>query len=50
MKLSISTYTLFSQPIDEAIKQLVNGGWKSIELMGEGEHHGERLLEMDDSG
>ncbi|MED3553825.1 sugar phosphate isomerase/epimerase family protein [Cytobacillus praedii] len=49
MKLSISTYTLFSQPIDGAITQLVNSGWKLIELMGEGEHHGERLLEMDDS-
>lgn len=49
MKFSISTYTLFSQPIDEAITQLVKSGWKSIELMGEGEHHGERLLEMDDS-
>lgn len=49
MKFSISTYTLFSQPIDKAITQLVKGGWKSIELMGEGEHHGERLLEMDDS-
>lgn len=49
MNFSISSYTLFSLPIEEAIEQLVNSGWKSIEIMCEGELHGERLLEMDDS-
>ncbi|BDH60710.1 AP endonuclease [Lysinibacillus sp. PLM2] len=48
MKFSISSYTLFSLPIEEAIEQLVTNGWKSIEIMCEGELHGERLLEMDD--
>ncbi|RKJ26643.1 sugar phosphate isomerase/epimerase, partial [Butyricicoccus sp. 1XD8-22] len=42
MNFSISSYTLFSLPIEEAIEQLVNSGWKSIEIMCEGELHGER--------
>lgn len=48
MKFSISTYTLFSMPIQEAIEELVYQGWKSIEIMGEGQQHGERLFQMDD--
>ncbi|MEK3934930.1 sugar phosphate isomerase/epimerase family protein [Sporosarcina sp. FSL W7-1349] len=47
MRHSISTYTLFSEPIDEAIDRLIADGWKSIELMGEGAHHGRLLFDMD---
>nr|WP_106782550.1 sugar phosphate isomerase/epimerase family protein [Lysinibacillus timonensis] len=46
MKFSISTYSLFDLPIDKAIEQLVNSGWKSIEMMCEGKQHGEQLLAM----
>ena len=47
MRYSISTYTLFHHPIDQAIDQLIAEGWKSIEIMGEGKNHGRLLFEMD---
>lgn len=47
MKYSVSTYTLFGLPIEAAIRTLIAKGWNSIELMGEGIHHGRSLLDMD---
>ncbi len=47
LKYSISTYTLFKLPIEEAIEAIIEKGWKSIEIMGEGETHGRRLFDMD---
>lgn len=49
MHCAISTYTLFSKSIDEAIRMLIYDGWKHIEIMGEGTHHGRMLLQMDAS-
>lgn len=49
MSYSISTYTLFSLPIDTALEALISKGWKSIEIMGEGTHHGRILLDLDSS-
>lgn len=46
MSYAISTYTLFSLPAAAAVETLIHKGWKSIEIMGEGEHHGRPLLEM----
>lgn len=50
MGYSISTYTLFALPIEPAVEALIlKGGWKSIEIMGEGKYHGRLLLEMERS-
>ncbi|RST77347.1 sugar phosphate isomerase/epimerase [Siminovitchia acidinfaciens] len=50
MRYSISTYTLFALPIEPAIEALIlKGGWKSIEIMGEGKYHGRLLLNMERS-
>lgn len=46
MRYSISTYTLFALPMEAAIQALILKGWKSIELMGEGNYHGRPLLDM----
>lgn len=46
LRFSISTYTLFSHPIDKAIKTLIDHEWKAIEIMGEGKNHGRKLLHM----
>lgn len=47
MSYSISTYTLFTLPIEAAVEALILKGWKSIEIMGEGRSHGRLLLDMD---
>lgn len=47
MSYSVSTYTLFHLPIDEAIERLILKGWRSIEIMGEGKGHGRVLLDLD---
>ncbi|RWR11882.1 sugar phosphate isomerase/epimerase family protein [Siminovitchia fortis] len=50
MGYSISTYTLFALPIEPAVEALMlKGGWKSIEIMGEGKYHGRLLLYMERS-
>lgn len=35
---SISTFALLDLPLREAVLQLINGGWKAIEIMCEGDH------------
>lgn len=49
MRYSISTYTLYSHPINKAIEMLIEQGWKAIEIMGEGKKHGRLLFEMDEA-
>ncbi|OXM85683.1 sugar phosphate isomerase/epimerase family protein [Paenibacillus rigui] len=39
---SVSTYALIEHPLEEAVACLIEGGWRSIEVMGEG-RHGELL-------
>jgi sugar phosphate isomerase/epimerase len=48
VNISISTYTLFSMPVQEAVEELIQRGWKSIEIMGDGDHHGKLLFQMDE--
>lgn len=47
MRNEISTYTLIHHDIDEAIKKILDAGWKEIEIMCEG--HGYEMLSWDDS-
>ena len=46
MHYSISTYTLYDQSIFQALEKLVEQGWKSVEIMGEGSQHGLPFLQM----
>jgi sugar phosphate isomerase/epimerase len=40
---AISTYALSDKPLQQAVEQLIDGGWKAIEIMCEGGH--EELLD-----
>ncbi|USG65617.1 sugar phosphate isomerase/epimerase [Brevibacillus ruminantium] len=36
--VTISTYALFDQPLEQAVRQIIEDGWKSIEIMCEAGH------------
>ena len=46
MRSEISTYTLINEPIEKALNDILEAGWKRIEVMGEG--HGFEMLTWDD--